>query len=197
MGSDEELPFDVRIVAATNRDLEQAVADKEFRQDLLYRLNAVEIHVPPLRERREDIPALCRSFLARAGTPGELSPEALAALSRYAFPGNVRELEHLCQRLGSLGVARIGVEHLPRQVRASKGAPGHRPVVVKGREAAAEVPESEQDEVARALAEQGGNISRAAASLGLTRQGLKKRMVRLGMRAPRVAVAPDEVEKVS
>jgi DNA-binding NtrC family response regulator/tetratricopeptide (TPR) repeat protein len=195
VGSDEELPFDVRIVAATNRDLEQAVLDKEFRQDLLYRLNAVEIHVPPLRERRDDIPLLCRAFLARAGAAVELSPEAEAALSAHDFPGNVRELEHLCQRLGSLGVPRIGLEHLPRQVRASKAPAGPRRVAAPASRAPAEPKESEQDEVTRVLAENGGNISRAAASLGLTRQGLKKRMVRLGMRAPRVA--PDAVEKVS
>jgi serine/threonine-protein kinase PknK len=197
VGSDEELPFDVRIVAATNRDLEQAVADKEFRQDLLYRLNAVEIDVPPLRERREDIPALFAAFLARAGSSATLSPEAEARLVGHPFPGNVRELEHLAQRLAGLGVARIEVEHLPRQIRASHAAAPRERVAAPER--AAPVREgsaegSEREEVERALSACGGNISRAAGMLGLTRHGLKKRMVRLGMRAPRVA--PEAKEKV-
>ncbi|MFO0757580.1 MAG: sigma 54-interacting transcriptional regulator [Byssovorax sp.] len=186
VGSDEERPFDVRIVAATNRDLEQAVADKEFRQDLLYRLNAIEIHVPPLRARKEDIPALCQAFLAEAGSSAELSPEALDALSAYPFPGNVRELQNLAHRLVGLGVSPIGTGHLPRQIReaARSSEPKRRAAPAR---ATAGGPMDERGEVTRALAETGGNISRAAALLGLTRHGLKKRMVRLGLRPAKAA----------
>jgi transcriptional regulator with PAS, ATPase and Fis domain len=178
VGSDEEIPFDVRIVAATNRDLEACVADRTFRQDLLYRLNAVSIRVPPLRERIEDLTALCRSFLDQAGSDAELSPEAKAALAGYAWPGNVRELEHLMQRLASLKTKAISIDHLPRPLRAR--------VVALPAPRAATTPAGERAEVERAMTESGGNISRAAVALGLTRHGLKKRMVRLGMRAEKL-----------
>jgi transcriptional regulator with AAA-type ATPase domain/tRNA A-37 threonylcarbamoyl transferase component Bud32 len=178
VGSDEEIPFDVRIVAATNRDLEACVAERTFRQDLLYRLNAVSIRVPPLRERTEDLPALCRAFLDHAGGGAELSPEAEIALAAYAWPGNVRELEHLMQRLASLKTKVISIDHLPRPLRARTAQlPPPR---------AATTPGGERAEVERAMTESGGNISRAAVALGLTRHGLKKRMVRLGMRAEKV-----------
>jgi serine/threonine-protein kinase PknK len=187
VGSDEEIPLDVRIVAATNKDLERAVAEGAFRKDLLYRLNAVEIRIPPLRERAEDIPELARAFLARAGSSARLAPAVLAALGVYAWPGNVRELEHVMQRLALLRAGAIDLAHLPRQIR---GAWATSPANVGGRVRAdlrPRAPEDEREEVARALAANGGNISRAAVSLGLSRQGLKKRMVRLGMRAPAAA----------
>ncbi|MDC3954013.1 sigma 54-interacting transcriptional regulator [Polyangium jinanense] len=165
IGSDEERAFDVRIVAATNRDLEKAVADGTFRQDLFYRLNAITIRVPPLRERAEDVPLLCRAFLPGA----TFAEDALAALSAHPWPGNVRELRNVMERLGVLGASRIERAHLPRAIR--------------GRGAA--IPEAdERAPIRRALAETGGNISQAASLLGLSRQGLKKRMVRLGMREP-------------
>ncbi|APR85637.1 two component, sigma54 specific, transcriptional regulator, Fis family protein [Minicystis rosea] len=176
VGGDEEVSFDARIVAATNRDLERAVAERTFRQDLYYRLNAVEIRVPPLRERAEDVAELARGFLARAGSQAALSGEVVAALAAHAWPGNVRELEHVMQRLSLLGVPVIGIEHLPRQIR-----PATPPIAVSLPPAS-----GERAEVERALSASSGNISRAAALLGLTRQGLKKRMVRLGMRAPRI-----------
>ncbi|MEP7123033.1 MAG: sigma 54-interacting transcriptional regulator [Byssovorax sp.] len=179
VGSDEEIPFDVRIVAATNRDLEACVAERTFRQDLLYRLNAVSIRVPPLRERPEDLPALCRSFLEHAGSDAALSPEAEAALAAYAWPGNVRELEHLMQRLASLKTKAITLDHLPRPLRVAAA-------VLPPARATRKAPGGERAEVERAMTESGGNISRAAVALGLTRHGLKKRMVRLGMRAEKL-----------
>ncbi|WP_437840151.1 sigma 54-interacting transcriptional regulator [Sorangium sp. So ce1153] len=210
VGSDDERPFDVRIVAATNRDLAQAVAERTFRQDLLFRVNAIEIHLPPLRDREGDVPLLLAGYLGRTGAPIEIAPRALAALSAYAWPGNVRELAHLVQRLAALGVRRVELEHLPREVRASaprasarrtpaaaeRPASPSRPLMAgpvpppaagrgssgEARHAPAE--DDEREPIRRALAETGGNISRAAERLGITRHGLKKRMVRLGMRAP-------------
>ena len=179
VGGDEELPFDARVVAATNRDLERAVAERAFRQDLYYRLNAVEIRVPPLRERAEDVPELARSFLRLAGSEAALAPEVEAALEAHAWPGNVRELEHVMQRLSLLRVPVIGAEHLPRQLRAAT------PRAQAARTGPRAVAIDPRVEVERALAASDGNISHAAARLGLTRQGLKKRMVRLGMRPPR------------
>jgi len=178
VGSDDERPFDVRIVAATNRDLERAVVERTFRQDLLFRLNAVEIRIPPLRERSEDVAELVRSFLDKAGSTAVVSPRAMATLRAYAWPGNVRELEHHVQRLASLKVGRIDVEHLSRPVRsqAARTVAEEPPVEPDARE-----------EIRLALEKTGGNISRAAQVLGLTRHGLKKRMVRLGMRPLRLA----------
>ena len=167
VGADEERAANVRIVAATNRELAAAVAAGTFRQDLLYRLDVLRVRVPPLREREGDVPLLVRHFLA--GAKSELSPRALARLASYDFPGNVRELQHIVQRLAALRVARLEVAHLPREIRAVE-------------EVAEDAPAAERREVERALSAAGGNISRAAQALGLTRHGFKKRMVRLGMR---------------
>jgi two-component system response regulator AtoC len=107
VGGHELLEVDARVVAATNRDLEEAIARGEFREDLYYRLNVVEIKVPPLRERREEIPALASRFLARFnsqyGRQKQLTPETLARLAEYSWPGNVRELENVIRRLAVLG----------------------------------------------------------------------------------------------
>jgi DNA-binding NtrC family response regulator len=187
VGSDEEREFNVRIVAATNRDLAAAVAEGRFRQDLLYRLNVIELRVPPLRERDGDVAVLALHFLAQAGSGSALSPEALAALERHTWPGNVRELEHHMQRLAVAGLARIEVAHLPRELRVARGVSPDRPSRLgnttrqRARSRPAS-PDREREEVSRALDKHAGNITRAAAELGMTRQGLKKRMVRLGLR---------------
>ena len=186
VGSDDERTFDVRIVAATNRDLDAAVEEGSFRRDLLYRLRVLEIAVPPLRERTGDIELLLRHFLAKAGSVATPSPAALAALCAYPFPGNVRELLHVSQRLAAAGVGRVDVAHLPRAVRlalaplkALRGV-ADEGKAESGRRASAD---EERAEVEGALARTAGNISRAAVLLGLSRHGLKKRMLRLGLRA--------------
>lgn len=182
VGSDEEKPFDVRIVAATNKNLEREVELGSFRRDLLYRLNVLEVRVPPLRERPEDILLIAERVLEAAGARSEISPRAARALTAHRWPGNVRELEHQLQRVAALGVSRIELEHLSREVRAAfKDAPVLR--VAKK----AEGPEAERDEVREALAAEQGNITRAAERLRLTRQGLKKKMVRLGLREPKAS----------
>src|SRR5690606_38677588 len=103
VGSTQPIPVDVRVVAATNRDLEREVADGRFGADLYYRIHAVPIALPPLRERREDIKLLAESFLARARAeagrgPTRIAPAALAAVERHSWPGNVRELENVIER---------------------------------------------------------------------------------------------------
>jgi serine/threonine-protein kinase PknK len=181
VGSDEERTLDVDIVAATNRPLEVEVEHGRFRQDLLFRLNVIEICVPALRERRDDIPLLVRAFLARQGEGTQISAAAMSALESHAWPGNVRELEHQMQRLLALGLPRIERAHLPRALRqntlgrsttASEREPSsvHRP------------PADPRRELEQALALAQGNITHAARALGLTRHGLKKRMLRLGLR---------------
>jgi DNA-binding NtrC family response regulator len=174
VGSDDEQSFDVRVVAATHRDLGKAADEGSFRRDLLFRLNVIEIRVPALREREGDIEKLAQHFLRRAGSQARLTPDAIDALRGYDWPGNVRELEHHMQRLAALSIDPIEREALPREIRASSRR--------TTRQQTKSGPDHERREVERALAASGGNISHAAERLGVTRHGLKKRMVRLGMR---------------
>jgi two-component system response regulator HydG len=177
VGSDEERKCDVRIVAATNRDLQAEAEQGRFRFDLLFRLNVLEIAVPPLRARSDDIPALIRTFLDRHGSNLRVSEIALSRLLAYAWPGNVRELEHLLQRLSALGTAQVELADLPRPIRGAQPRAVEHDVVPRSDA------ESPRAELERALREAGGNITHAARALGLTRHGLKKRMLRLGVRA--------------
>jgi serine/threonine-protein kinase PknK len=177
VGSDEERAFDVHIIAATNRPLEAEVERGTFRQDLLFRINVIEIRVPALRERLDDVPLLVRAFIERESPGTVLAPAAISALESYGWPGNVRELLHHVQRLLALGVARIERAHLPRSLRQVASGRAPRPSVVE-RVAIADP----RVELERALASSQGNITHAARALGLTRHGLKKRMLRLGLR---------------
>ncbi|HTK37870.1 MAG TPA: sigma-54 dependent transcriptional regulator [Pyrinomonadaceae bacterium] len=123
VGSAMPVKFDARIVAATNKDLEHEVAEGRFREDLFYRLNVIEIALPPLRERREDIPLLIKHFIAKACRATTVSTEALAAMVNYDWPGNVRELENAIERALILSEHEIGVDALPPKVRVgSEGA---------------------------------------------------------------------------
>ena len=182
VGSDEDKPFDVRIIAATNRNLEREVELGSFRRDLLYRLNVLEVRVPPLRERPEDVLPIAERVLAAAGAECVITPRAARALEAHRWPGNVRELEHQLQRVAASGVPRIELEHLSREVRAAfKEAPPARLAVAKK----VQGPDAERQEVQQALSAEQGNITRTAERLRLTRQGLKKKMVRLGLREPK------------
>src|SRR5256714_4962563 len=122
VGSSAPIQFDARIICATNRDLEKEVAEGRFREDLFYRLNVIEIHLPPLRERREDIPLLARHFIARtAREQGHdekaIEPEAMSALLNYAWPGNVRELQNAIERAFTLSGEAIDLDSLPPRAR--------------------------------------------------------------------------------
>ena len=186
VGSDEEKPFDVRVIAATNRDLEREVEVGTFRRDLLYRLNVLEVRVPPLRERPEDILVIAEHVLSGTGTSAVLSQRAARALMSHRWPGNVRELEHQIQRVAALGVARIELEHLSREVRAAfKDDPAPKLTLPPSKKPSG--PDAEREEVRAALEREGGNITRAAERLRLTRHGLKKKMVRLGLREPKAS----------
>src|SRR5215213_6421990 len=118
LGSSTPARFDARIICATNRDLEREVSEGRFREDLFYRLNVIEVHLPPLRERREDIPLLVKSFIkrtAREQTAAEksITPEAMSALINYNWPGNVRELKNAIERAFTLSGETVDVESLP------------------------------------------------------------------------------------
>ena len=177
VGSSVVRRCDVRVLAATNACLDEAVGERRFREDLLYRLNTVEIRLPPLRDRTEDIPLLAEHFLerhsARYGRSGmTLSAEASRALHRHPWPGNVRELRQTVERavLLSRGL-RIGVEDLG--LRPAAGT--HPPLVERT------LIEVERFLIERALERVDGNVSRAAEQLGLSRSALYRRIERYGL----------------
>ena len=180
VGGNRAIRVDVRVIAATNQNLEERVRENRFREDLYFRLAVVPIQVPPLRERTEDIPLLVEHFVASitketGGKPRVLSASALDLLRHYPFPGNVRELRNIVERLCIMTRgASIGVEQvqaiLPR-------APGGSAASVRLSEA---VREFERKEIEAALLGAGGSMTRAAVRLGLERSHLYKKMKRLG-----------------
>jgi DNA-binding NtrC family response regulator len=181
---------DVRVLAATNADLEQRVAEGKFREDLYYRLSVIRIHVPPLRERREEIPHLSTFFLREAserlGKPDILlSSETLDVFSQYWWPGNVRQLKNEIQRAVALSAPGGTIEpaHLSPEIGTvrlpSLSGPARPPRA--GANLAAAVEQVERDMIQAALDRAGGNISETARALGLTRRGLYLKLRRLGL----------------
>jgi transcriptional regulator with GAF, ATPase, and Fis domain len=172
VGKDETIQVDVRIIAATNVDLDEAVRQKTFRQDLLHRLNVILILIPPLRERREDIPLLAAHFLEKHRTRRNItgiSPEAMEAMMSYEWPGNVRELENVIQAAiinGTSDVVRL--EDLPKRVTEKKPSATMPETSLrsKGQRAAKKV---QKDELLRRLKENGRNVAEAARTLGISR----------------------------
>jgi two-component system response regulator PilR (NtrC family) len=191
VGATQEDPVDVRIISATHQNLGVLVAAGRFRQDLFYRLNVIELVMPPLRDCREDIPIISESILARLAVqagiaPARLSPQALEELARYAFPGNIRELENVLERAVALSAAEeIGTEDLrlaPPQLDAERdsSSPGAEslPDYLDGLERKA---------ILEALAKTGFNRTAAAKLLGITFRQLRYRMQRLGIREEKPA----------
>ena len=187
LGSSKTRPVDVRVISATNRDLEQEVEDGRFREDLYYRLNVIPITIPPLRARPEDIPILVRHFLDRLnstnkGNVNGVSPEALGLLQAYHWPGNVRELENFVERVVTLkGSGRIDAEDLPLPMRKPKKPEG--PVTVisfppQGVDLPVLLDELEHNLIAKALTLSHGVKSRAAELLGLNRSTLAEKLRR-------------------
>jgi transcriptional regulator with GAF, ATPase, and Fis domain/tetratricopeptide (TPR) repeat protein len=182
VGSERTRKVDVRIVAATNRDLARMVEEGKFRQDLFFRLNVARIQLPPLRERREDIPAIVAHFLAKhAGAgcePKPVDPAALAKLVAHRWPGNVRELENEIMRASALSGARITAADLSPAV-AAAGDGG--PVVSDDPDSLLLRPRVERVErslLREALGRSGNNQTKAAELLGLSRFGLQKKLKR-------------------
>ena len=191
VGSSAPVAIDTRVVAATHRDLEREVAAGRFRPDLFYRVNVVPIHVPPLRERREDVPLLTDTFIARAaareGDAGEhrvrLAPAARAALDDYSWPGNVRELENAVEHgLALCEGDVIELEHLPVAVRRTGRAEALREDWRRGRLSFEEAVSRFEIEILReALERADWNQTRAASSLNMTRRVLKLKIDRFGI----------------
>jgi DNA-binding NtrC family response regulator len=182
VGGTETIRVDVRILAATNRDLQEAMRERRFREDLFYRLNVVTIHVPPLRERRQDIPALVDLFLSRygggdAGRPTTITPEAMATLQAFSWPGNVRQLENVIHRATVLARdGTVGVEDVTLEL----GAPG--PAAPLQTDLRATLNAVEQQLLERAVREHHGNLSAAARALGIERNLLRYKLRKHGLR---------------
>ena len=187
VGGARPISVDVRVVAATNKDLLAAIGAGEFREDLYYRLNVIPIRAPSLRARKDDVPELVRALIARVSEengvkPKPVEPEAMQILQRYDWPGNVRELRNACERLAILTPGQsIG----PDAVRRLFGVEGkgkdhelYRPGVPMRDLVAA----AEKDIIVQALAHHSGHVTQTAASLGLERSHLYKKMRALGIR---------------
>jgi len=188
---------EVRLVAATSRDLGREIGAGRFREDLYYRLNVVPIHLPPLRERREDIPLLVEHFRQKYNARlrknvERIEDEALACLAAYAWPGNIRELENVLERTILFAEGpRIGANDLPAslrrqppdapaaeaQVPAASGPPGPLKEIVKG-----QVQAIERDLIVRGLEVTGGNVTRTAKLLKISRKSLQMKMKEFGLR---------------
>jgi len=183
VGSPMAVSVDVRVIAATNKNLEEEIARGNFREDLFYRLNVIPFVVPPLRERVEDIPLLANYFLQEFALtygrkPKELAPDAIDAFASYGWPGNVRELKNLIERIVILNPQqRIGGKHLPPGLFRTEGrSKPTEPTTLQQARAA-----YERDFILKKLEEARGNISRAAELLGLERSHLYRKMKSLGI----------------
>jgi len=174
IGSNKAKPIDIRVISATNKPLKELVEEKQFRQDLLYRINTVEIHLPPLRERREDIPLLVQHFVSQYSSKYQksrvqVSQSTLAMLESYDWPGNVRELEHAVERaliLSDDGLLRPEDFFLTATKKSDEAAA----------ESGFKLLEVEKAVIMKALNKHGGNITQTARELGLTRTALYRRL---------------------
>jgi len=208
VGGEVEIPVDIRVIAATNRDPEEAVEEGVLRRDLYFRLNVVPIRVPPLRARREDIPLLAEHFLRRyaekygrdGATPLRLSPDAMRALMAHSWPGNVRELQNLMERIVSLAVPgqEITAADLPDKL-SSLGTPASPAVDIdqpfhEAKEKAIEA--FERAYLEALLTRHGGNISEAARHAGIDRKTIHRMLKKydLQVRLERALAGPASVD---
>jgi two-component system nitrogen regulation response regulator NtrX len=184
VGAHDSIQVDVRVVAATNKNLEEEIERGNFREDLFYRLNVIPFHVPPLRDRLEDVPLLADYFLRDFTTsygrkPKELTPQAYQVLQEHHWPGNVRELRNLIERIVILNPqVRVDARHIP--LTTAKRAPADKPTDRFG--SLQEVREAvEREYILKKLEETNGNVTRTAELLGLERSNLYRKMKTLGI----------------
>ena len=207
VGGNSPIQVDVRVIAATNKPLEAAVAAKQFREDLFYRLNVVRIQIPPLRDRRDDIPLLVNYFLKKLAQersqPKAIMPHVIKALEKYHWPGNVRELENIIRRAHVMAKGdAILLSDLPPEISGQSGSGASPPATTVGEAAATDaaaiarqlfqwarrdpklkiIPAVERELVVQALKETGDNQIQAAKLLGITRATLRKRIEKFGIR---------------
>jgi DNA-binding NtrC family response regulator len=179
VGSNQAVPFDIRLICATNKSIQEGIRTNTFRQDFLYRINTVEIHLPPLRERREDIPLLADYFIERIsrkyGKPLQrVEAQALRKLEQYAWPGNIRELQHTVERAVILHEA---ASYRPQDFILAAQDTGSDRIVLDD----LDLEEAEKILLRKALTLHQGNVSKAAEALGLTRTSLYRRMEKYGL----------------
>ena len=186
VGSDEAITVDARVIASTNKDLDEEISKGNFREDLFYRLNVIPFSVPPLRERKEDIPLLVRHFLkeftASYGRRSrEISDDAIEFLMRYSWPGNVRELRNVMERIVIMNPTAVRIErkHLPPLIQRDGGRRAGAEFSTLHQARAA----YERDYILKKLDENYGNVSRTAEVLGLERSHLYRKMRSLGIAA--------------
>jgi DNA-binding NtrC family response regulator len=189
LGGSAPVRVDVRVIAATNRDLEQAVEDGTFRRELLWRLDVVRVHVPPLRDRREDVASLVLHQLRRLGgdkAQKTITTEALGGLTAYGWPGNVRELENVVERMSVLAGPRevLGIADLPDEVRGAAAAAVEQGDYEATRQA------FDKAYFTSLLARCGGSVTEAAKVAGISRGHLHRRIRELGIATG--AMQPDE-----
>ena len=204
VGGTRTIPIDVRIITGTKRNLQQLVADGKFREDLYFRLNVLPLVLPPLRERREDIPALVQHFLAkyareRGMEMPELSPVVLYAFSRYDWPGNVRELENACERIVqtcTCGTVRVGCVAATVLFGADNPNTGHEEMPVAPAERSISLDDRlkdvESNLIGWALKVTDGNKSKAAALLKIKRSTLGDRIARCGLAEASAPASPGD-----
>jgi two-component system, NtrC family, nitrogen regulation response regulator NtrX len=187
VGGEEAVTVDARVIASTNKDLEDEISRGNFREDLFYRLNVIPFSVPPLRERKEDVPLLARHFLkefsaAYGRRPREVSDDAVDALMRYSWPGNVRELRNVIERIVIMNptTTRFDRKHLPPLIHRDGSRRTAGPEFSTLHQARAAY---ERDYILKKLDENHGNISRTAEVLGLERSHLYRKMKVLGIAA--------------
>jgi two-component system, NtrC family, nitrogen regulation response regulator NtrX len=185
VGSDEAITADVRVIASTNKDLEEEISRGNFREDLFYRLNVIPFFVPPLRERKEDIPLFTRHFLKELAAtygrrPREITDDAIEILMRYSWPGNVRELRNVIERIVIMNptTTRFDAKHLPPLVYRDGGRRTPKTEFSTLHQARSAY---ERDYILKKLDENHGNVSRAAEVLGLERSHLYRKMKTLGI----------------
>ncbi len=201
VGSDQQLTVNVRLVAASHRDLEKMVREGTFREDLYYRIHVLHVPLPALRERREDIPLLAEHLLARAAREaGKVVPflphEVIAALAAHDWPGNVRELENEMRRIVVLSQGEVRLEHLSASVLERRGlrvanAGGSLESAVDIRSAVADL---EKRSIEAALVAASGNKSRAAAELGISRFALQRKLDKYGLDGAKVHSEEDAAD---
>ena len=184
VGGQESLQVDVRLVAATNKDLKQMVAEGRFREDLYYRLYVVVIHLPPLRDRVSDIPLLAQHFIRSLAAQNNkdvegLTPEAMDVLTSYGWPGNVRELRNVLERMVVLSRGnKLSVRDIPAAIRDhTPRRPAHLPGTSE-----LSLQEAEKQMIIRALRSSDGNRTKAAAQLGISRRTLHRKLNEYGLR---------------
>jgi DNA-binding NtrC family response regulator len=194
VGGDKVIKVDVRVLAATNRDLKAMIGASEFREDFFYRINVLSIELPPLRTRREDIPPLVEALLERhkqaTGLAGAITDEALALFQIYEWPGNVRELENVLERalvladVGEGGGRRIRPRDLPAEIRGGEGDPSSQREYHEATGLTDQIERIEREIIRKALDETEWNQTRAAKALKLKRSSLQYKMKKYDLTKP-------------